>query len=238
MLRESKLCTKIIERKRMSKEKRDIPSAIGYKGRKKYFYICGDCGNAILQRLDTIKNMKWILCRNCSNKKRARDNIDKIRNATLMQMKEGNWHNISNLSGEKLLKAKEKYSKTMKEKYASGELEIWNKGKRGLGMPRYIEDRSLLKEPLNREIRTSIEIKNWRKRVLRRDRYTCQICHEKGGHKCAHHIKSFANIMNDNNIKSIDDARRCEELWNVSNGICLCEECHKWIHRLNPLNQQ
>ena len=27
-----------------------------------------------------------------------------------------------------------------------------------------------------------------------------------------------------------EDIRNCEELWDLSNGECLCEKCHKKIH--------
>jgi len=195
------------------------------KHKKNYFYICEGCKEAIPQRIDNIKNMKWILCRYCANKKRARDNREKIRNATLRQMKEGNWV-LKEVRNDKVCEEKriKSFSKTMKRKYANGEITPWNKGKRGKGMPRYIDDRSKLKEPLNKQIRGSIEMKNWKKKIFKRDKYTCQICHEKSGKINAHHIKSFKEYS--------------KERFNIDNGITLCEICHKWIHNLDPLNFQ
>lgn len=58
----------------------------------------------------------------------------------------------------------------------------------------------------------SLEYKNWRKAVFERDNFLCQNC-GKDGYITAHHIKSFAHYP--------------ELRFELSNGITLCEECHK-----------
>lgn len=59
----------------------------------------------------------------------------------------------------------------------------------------------------------------WRKDVLRKYDWTCQICRKRGGKLSAHHIIGWAE---------------CEELrYEVSNGICYCYECHMKLHGLN-----
>lgn len=67
--------------------------------------------------------------------------------------------------------------------------------------------------PINLAIRTSTEYKVWRKSVFERDRYTCQICHIKGGRLNADHIKPFASHP--------------ELRMELSNGRTLCEPCHR-----------
>jgi len=48
-----------------------------------------------------------------------------------------------------------------------------------------------------------------------------------------HHCnKRFIDIIRDNNIKSLDQALLCSELWDLSNGITLCTKCHKNINKL------
>lgn len=68
-----------------------------------------------------------------------------------------------------------------------------------------------------KDIRSSKEYSDWRKQVFERDKYTCQHCFEKGGQLNAHHIKEFAKY---------------EKLrFRVDNGLTLCVECHKKVHK-------
>ena len=71
----------------------------------------------------------------------------------------------------------------------------------------------------NKEIRYSPAYKLWRHEVFKRDNFTCQFCGENNPKKTyhAHHIKRFALHE--------------DERFNIDNGITLCEQCHKNIHR-------
>lgn len=60
------------------------------------------------------------------------------------------------------------------------------------------------------------EYYEWRRSVYERDDYTCQNCFEKGGRINAHHIEAYSKNM--------------ELRTDVSNGITLCEDCHKQYH--------
>jgi len=76
--------------------------------------------------------------------------------------------------------------------------------------------------PINERIRQSSEFKQWRAAVFARDNYTCRRCgarHEIGFRPKLHphHIKSFAEYP---------DLR-----FVVDNGVTLCEDCHREIHR-------
>lgn len=46
----------------------------------------------------------------------------------------------------------------------------------------------------------------------------------------AHHIKRFSNIIEEYHIKSVEEADKCEELWDLYNGITLCMKCHDLAH--------
>jgi len=63
------------------------------------------------------------------------------------------------------------------------------------------------------------EYREWRNEVFKRDNYTCQCCwDEASGHLNAHHIESYDN----------NSDLRIE----LSNGITLCEDCHKDFHHI------
>lgn len=62
-------------------------------------------------------------------------------------------------------------------------------------------------------IRYSSEAKAWRKAILERDEYTCQICLVRGGSLDVDHIKPFAYFP--------------ELRLELSNGRVLCKPCHR-----------
>ncbi len=79
---------------------------------------------------------------------------------------------------------------------------------------------------LNKLIRVCFEYRQWRSDVFTRDDFTCRECGEKGCYLEAHHIKLFIDILEEYNIKTIEEAKNCSELWNINNGITLCKKCH------------
>lgn len=84
--------------------------------------------------------------------------------------------------------------------------------------------------PVRRMIRESFEYREWIKKVFERDDFTCQECGARGTYLHAHHIKQFSQILEENNITTLEEARNCEELWDVNNGITFCKKCHRKKH--------
>ena len=77
-------------------------------------------------------------------------------------------------------------------------------------------------------IRSSFEYGLWRKSIFMRDGYRCVLCLDNtGGNLEADHIKPLAIITRENNIKTFDDAKVCDELWDINNGRTLCKKCHE-----------
>lgn len=79
---------------------------------------------------------------------------------------------------------------------------------------------------LNTAIRNSSYYVIWRMNVLKRDELKCVSCGDNQNLE-ADHIKPFSVIIRENNIKSLQEAFDCFELWDISNGRTLCRECHK-----------
>ena len=75
-------------------------------------------------------------------------------------------------------------------------------------------------------IKNLIQYKKWRRDVFSRDNFTCQMCWKKGGKIQADHKKAFHLILTENNIKIIEDAVKCDKLWDLNNGRTLCRHCH------------
>ena len=71
----------------------------------------------------------------------------------------------------------------------------------------------------NNKMRSSLEYREWRLAVFRRDNFRCQ--NPKCMHKCrilnAHHILPLAEYP----VHRLD----------ISNGITLCRDCHKEVHK-------
>ena len=69
---------------------------------------------------------------------------------------------------------------------------------------------------MNRDFQDPI-YQDWRKKVLKRDRYKCQmpVCRRKGKRMQTHHIRKWSSAS----------AFR----YDVDNGVTLCWDCHKEV---------
>lgn len=77
---------------------------------------------------------------------------------------------------------------------------------------------------LNVSIRAMTENRKWMDTVVRRDA-KCFKCGTDTDIE-AHHIKPLAEIVMDYEIKTREQARDCAALWDLTNGVTLCERCH------------
>lgn len=84
---------------------------------------------------------------------------------------------------------------------------------------------------LNLLIRHCGQYDAWRDECFKRDKYKCQRCKIKRNDLHCHHIKHFANIKEEFNIQTQEEALKCSLLWDTSNGITLCTDCHKLEHK-------
>lgn len=76
-------------------------------------------------------------------------------------------------------------------------------------------------------IRGINEYSNWRNKVFERDNHTCRHCGSMaGGTLRAHHITTIKEIVMKFNITDFVELIKLQEMWDINNGITLCEDCH------------
>lgn len=80
--------------------------------------------------------------------------------------------------------------------------------------------------PLYEKIRHSLKYELWRKKIFQKNNYTCQDCGKRGWNLEVHHLKPFSKIIEEYSIKDFESAYKCEMLWDISNGITFCQNCH------------
>lgn len=81
--------------------------------------------------------------------------------------------------------------------------------------------------PLRKRIQALALYRRWRSEVFKRDDYVCKGCGQRGGRLNVDHLKPFYKILRENRIRTVKQAKRCQELWSTNNGKTLCIPCHK-----------
>ena len=123
------------------------------------------------------------------------------------------WARGSKASIEKRIKT----SETMKKRVADGKHNNYRGGV----------------TPLRKQIRECAQYKIWRTGVFQRDGHRCVMkgCRTSRGKyiEADHYPKKFADIMVENDIKTLAEAVKCKEFWKIKNGRTLCSGCHKKV---------
>jgi len=160
------------------------------------------------------------------NLKMSKEFCEKIRKANLegrcgMRYKKHSIetkNKMSNSNKTKLLWQNKDYCETMSKSHRDKMI--------GKDNPAYIDGRT----PLVIKVRHCWKYRLWITSIFKRDNYICQDCETRGGKLEAHHVKAFSKIWTDNKITNYKEALKCEELWDLDNGLTLCKECHKKIN--------
>ena len=83
--------------------------------------------------------------------------------------------------------------------------------------------------PLRKSIREMPEYNKWRLNIFIRDNFICHICGKNARNNCNadHYPIAFSEILQTENIKSLENARNSKLLWILDNGRTLCIPCHQ-----------
>jgi len=82
--------------------------------------------------------------------------------------------------------------------------------------------------PLRERIWHRKEYVLWRNHIFQRDNFICVLCKKRSGTLNADHFPmTFSDILKDFKIKTVQDARMCQKLWDINNGRTLCLSCHR-----------
>lgn len=171
------------------------------KGIKRF---CKKCGKGFYTKMAHIKVGWGEYCsRSCSKKGKIPPNL-KIAQAASPIIKKGN---PSHLKGKKRKMSDQWYENHKKSNY--------KRGSKGEKHPNWKGGAT----PISARLRNTIEYKEWRKGVYKRDMWTCQDCgtHCKAKNIVAHHIKSFNDYP--------------ELRHDIDNGITYCRACHASLHQ-------
>jgi hypothetical protein len=159
--------------------------------------MCNDCGASVIKRDDQLKS--WTgYCRSCATKHQRDDPTYEMRRLKTWK---------ANLTAER----RQKMSARAKEQVIQ-QGGIPNAGSN----PRYGLKNNQWRGGIattNRQIRSTLQYKNWHKAVLKRDDYTCQHCGKRGGRLEVDHILPFSTHV--------------ELRFELSNGRTLCPRCHR-----------
>jgi 5-methylcytosine-specific restriction endonuclease McrA len=91
------------------------------------------------------------------------------------------------------------------------------------------------------------ENRQWIQEVLKQQHYTCQECGQVGYMLHAHHKRPLSELIMEflklySQFSPFEDKETLIRLamthrpfWDIDNGVCLCEKCHKKIHKLRSL---
>lgn len=80
--------------------------------------------------------------------------------------------------------------------------------------------------PFYRSLRTLARYRNWRKAVIDRDGRSCIDCGFATKTIEVDHIIPLIYLLVENKITTLEQAKRCDELWDIKNGRVLCRKCH------------
>ncbi len=193
---------------------------------------CPKCASPFTSILCNLRKVSS--CKNCArNRKKTYEEMQTLfaTNGCMLLTQKSDYKD-THTKVEYICKCGQKDTK-IPEAFRSGQ-RCWQCGvdkRSGQNSPHYGTDRKGDKNPnwnpaltdeermMQRRRSTSNEYRRWRRACHKRDNWTCQKCHKRGGELNVHHIENFS---------SNKDRR-----YDITNGITLCKKHHDLFHQMN-----
>jgi len=102
--------------------------------------------------------------------------------------------------------------------------------RKGIKNPNWKGGKWKKKNAFEDKIRRSKKYKEWKHEILKRDVPSYP---KRPKNINVHHLKGFRKILEENNIKTLEEAMKCKELWNIDNGVTLWKSEHYVITLLH-----
>lgn len=185
---------------------------------------CCICEKPLYRRPNELAKVRHVACMEHRNE--AQDKAG-LTEAQLAALSMGRRPGTNNRTGYKHSeKTKRKMADTRKQWCKDNPDKVKAAGKKIYGANNYNWKGGCAR--LNASIRRLAENRKWMDAVKGRDG-KCMVCGSAERLE-AHHIVPLAVLIGVHGITSRDQARECEALWGLSNGMTVCARCHYKIH--------
>ena len=185
---------------------------------------CIICDKPIYRKPSELAEVNFVCCRGCRSAAYKRyPNINALANLEIGKGIQG----INHLNGiPKSPESNLKRSISHKAYWATHPEQLKERGEKTQGINHYRWNGGI--SQLNQSIRLMTEHRKWMDKIKARDK-RCLECNSKKDLE-SHHITPLSTLIEGNGITSRDEARGCPALWDLNNGLTLCQPCHYEVH--------
>jgi len=208
----------------------ELFNTVSKKSRTKILCVCDNCNSKkYISKSDIFRRGNvYTLCQKCTVLETSKKNIGMKRTEEFKKNRSISFKEA--YSSGKRIPTKGKINSGS---FKKGAVPV-SKGKTHLDYPNIRHGKNATNwrggvTSINIAIRSCNMMTLFNKLVIERDNYKCTKCGINNNKLEIHHIIPVSQIIKSNNINNLDDARLCNLLWDTTNGITVCFECHKKI---------